>query len=334
MKPSHVQLKNLVLFLIALLIGICISELIVRSFIPIRNVGPSFTVYDPFYGKTLKKSFSTQRITPEFTMSLTTNSGGFRGPEIETTSSRPILFLGDSFTMGYGVNDGEEFPALIRKALSENENKSKIIPVINAGMGDNGNGRSVKFLRTEGKKYNPSLIVLQIHATDFKNNIHERLFKLDPAGELIELDVPSPGMKRMVQTFVESVPGLANLYLIGWLRQMSFSDNASRRNSGSDSSSVNQDQALLEEQLLFRLLEELLTISKEHEYKVLAVLADIPDKRLAMMRKFFAGHNVATVTIPTKLNRPDLYYKTDGHWNTSGHRFAADRIFEAIEEIK
>ena len=110
MRSARVLRNNLALSLIGLLIGIGVSELFVRNFISVRDVGPSFTTYDPVYGTTLKKSFSAQRITPEFTMRFTTNSDGFRGPELGNLSSRSILFLGDSFTMGYGVNDGEEFP--------------------------------------------------------------------------------------------------------------------------------------------------------------------------------------------------------------------------------
>lgn len=331
MRSARVLWGNLALSLIALLVTIGVSEIIVRSFIPIRNVGPSFTIYDPFYGKTLKKSFSARRITPEFTMRFTTNSDGFRGSELGIPSSRPILFLGDSFTMGYGVNDGEEFPALVRKALSERS--SKVVSVINAGMGDNGNGRWVKFLRAEGKRYNPGLVVLQIHANDFQDNIRERLFERSPTGELIELPVPSPGANRMIQSLVEGVPGLANSYLIGLVRQVSWPSNSPYGDPDSESSPVNSDRTSLEEQLLFRLLEEVLTICEDQGWQILAVLVDIPDERLAKMEKFFSVRDVLTVVIPTKQDRPDLYYKVDGHWNASGHSFAADRILEAVEEF-
>jgi hypothetical protein len=196
MRSAGVLWKNLALSLIALLVGTGISELIVRSFVQVRDVGPSFTVYDPVYGQTLKKSFSARRITPEFTMRFTTNSDGFRGPELGMLSSRPILFLGDSFTMGYGVNDGEELPALVRAALSQRG--SKMVSVINAGVGNSGNGRWAKFLRAEARRYNPALVVLQIHANDFGDNIRERLFELSPAGELIELPVSSVGGERRI----------------------------------------------------------------------------------------------------------------------------------------
>ena len=88
--------KNLILALFSLAIGLTIAEMIVRAFIPVRNVGPSFTEYDPVYGKSLKKNFTAKRMTPEFRMEISTNSHGFRGSEIDHKFSRSIMFLGDS----------------------------------------------------------------------------------------------------------------------------------------------------------------------------------------------------------------------------------------------
>ena len=132
--------------IIALLFALVLAEAVVRLFVPVRNVGPSFTTYDPVYGKALKTNISVERVAPEFTMTFTTNSHGFRGPEIADLSQGSLLFLGDSFTMGYGVSDGEEFPAIVRKATATC-NPPLNLEVVNAGMGNNGNGRVLKFLQ-------------------------------------------------------------------------------------------------------------------------------------------------------------------------------------------
>jgi lysophospholipase L1-like esterase len=234
--------------------------------------------------------------------------------------------------MGYGVNDGNEFPALVRKALSRRG--SKVASVINAGMGNNGNGRWVKFLRTEAISYYPNLVVLQIHANDFQDNIRERLFERSPTGELIELSVPSQGAKRKLQSIVEGVPGLAHSYLIGLARQVSSPGNSPYLHPVSDTPPIDSDRISVEEQIFFRLLEEVLSICKDQGWRVLAVLVNIPDKRLSKMEKFFSGYDVLRVIIPGKRDRPDLYYKVDGHWNASGHRFTADRILEVLEESR
>lgn len=75
---------------------------------PVRNIGPTFTEYDSNYGKKLKSNFKCIRIILEFRMQFSTNLLGFRRPEQMSYPHRFNLFLGDSFTLGYGVNDGEK----------------------------------------------------------------------------------------------------------------------------------------------------------------------------------------------------------------------------------
>lgn len=318
-------LKNFILVLTALIIGLGIAEFFIRGFIPIRNVGPSFTEYDPVYGKALKKNFTTQRITPEFTMNISTNSYGFRGPEIGDNYSPAILFLGDSFTMGYGVNDGEEYPALIRRAL--NSDNSNDIVVINAGIGGNGNGRPLKLLRNEGENLKPSIVVLQIHENDFRDNFRERLFEISSSGELTELPVAEPGNKRIIQSIVETVPRLEELYLVGLLRQITWPV----KTSGPNNPAAKKKLFTYEEQLMFLLLEEIISICKENGWQLLPVLVNISDMRLPKLEKLFTDNGLLTVTIPGKRDIPDLYYNVDGHWNASGHHFAADHILKSLK---
>jgi hypothetical protein len=332
MKRLHTFWKNIALSIIALSVGLMVGELIVRNFIPVRNVGPSFSIYDPFYGKSLKKSFSCRRITPEFSMTFTTNSAGFRGPEIGSLTPRPILFLGDSFTMGYGVNDGEEFPSLIRKAL--NENRPDTITVINGGMGDNGNGRWIKFLRNDAKRYNPGIVVFQIHDNDFYDNRNERLFELSSAGELHELPVPAQTSSRILQNILDNIPFLEDSYFVGLFRQVHWSLLYAQGDRNITMPVINADRELLEKQLIIRLMEEVLIICEKERWRVLFVLADISHPRLAGLEKFFKDYNIPALVIPNKQERPDLYYKVDMHWNVSGHRFVADQILEAMKRLR
>ena len=324
-------LTSIALFLFTVLVGAGVCELLVRVFVPVRNVGPSFTEYNPTYGKWLKKNFSAQRITPEFTMRLTTNSEGFRGPELGPLSRRPILFLGDSFTMGYGVNDGQEFPALVRKSL--NAHRHDLVPVINAGMGDNGNGRWVIFLRNEAERYNPALVVMQICENDVEDNVREHIFGLAPGRGLRKIPIPPPGARRMAQEILERIPGLANSYLVGLARQVSWGRPAARQESGFESSSSDDRQATRAEMLQFRLLGEALAICDEHGWPVLVILGGIPKTQLRKLEDFFVKRTVPTVVIPDKEERPDLYYRTDGHWNVAGQRFTANRVLEAIARL-
>ncbi|MCP4698300.1 MAG: hypothetical protein GY862_15815 [Gammaproteobacteria bacterium] len=311
--------KNLILLLITFALAIGLCELLVRMFVPVRNVGPSFTVYDPVYGKRLKKNISVTRITQEFTMRFTTNSLGFRGPEPE--SGRPMLFLGDSFTMGYGVNDGEEFPALVRKSLSARGDADKI-QVINMGMGHNGNGRWIKFLKREAK--HPHLVVLQLMENDFDDNLREHLYDLTPSGELRERKIPPPSMSRNLQKIVEFIPGLSYSYLVSLGRQIHWGTPQQGANKD-DSVDTGFSDA---ERLTFRYIEEALSICKSHDWPVLGLNVSVEGKRLAEVKKLFSAHSAQFINVPAKEQRPDLYYIVDGHWNAAGHAFTANLLLE------
>src|SRR5262245_55579045 len=74
--------SKVALTFVSALAALAVCELALRARVPIREVGPTVTTYDPFYGKALRRSFSVQRTAPEFTIRITTNSLGFRGPEL------------------------------------------------------------------------------------------------------------------------------------------------------------------------------------------------------------------------------------------------------------
>ena len=314
MRKTTIQ--NLVLMCVSLLFAIFLAEVILRLFVPLRTVGPSFSEYNAIYGKTLRRNFSATRITPEFRMTFSTNSLGFRGPEPDAFPFRPIVFLGDSFTMGYGVNDGEEFPALIRRAL-ERKYGLNAPPVINAGMGNNGNGRWLKFLRYEGRSYDPCCVVVQVLENDFKDNIKEQLFAISENGRLEEQDIPPISPVRRIQRFINGVPGLPYSYIIAlgnylrWLYEK-------RKEM--------QEQPFVDDRLTYRLLEEVINICRQEGWPLFAIVIGIHGSRLAELERRFTEAEIPILRLPDKQTRPDLYYTADGHWNAKGHAFAAELI--------
>lgn len=323
-------IRNLVLLGVVSVMSLLFCELVVRGFVGVRNVGPSFSVYDPEYGKRLRRSFSTTRIAPEFTMRLTTNSLGFRGPEPKEVPKGAIVFLGDSFTMGYGVDDGEEFPALVRRRLATE--RSDPIPVINAGIGNTGNGRWVKFLRAEAAGYAPRAVVLQVHANDFGDNLREGLFRLEEDGVLDEQPVPAPGMGRRAQRFVEAIPGLSHSYLVGLAKQMSW-PRVGRSGDDPGSAAAGADVSQPGDRLTIRLVQEALASCASQGWPVLLVLVDVEEPRSGRLRQAAARNGAAVLEIPPKSERPDLYFEVDGHWTTAGHVYTADRIVEHLGRL-
>jgi hypothetical protein len=305
------------LFFGALLFALAAAELIVRVAIPVRNVGPTFSEYDPVYGKRLKRSFHCTRTAAEFTMEFSTNSLGFRGPEPGGFPSGGILFLGDSFTSGYGVNDGEEFPELVRRRLSA---EADPVPVVNAGSGNIGNGYWLRFLQNEGKRFSPRLVVLGFCVNDFADNLVDHLYELGPDGTLISLhEPPRQGGARKIQELIEAVPVLPYSHLIGLARQV-FSESS----SGVSVEDTTSDR------LTWAIIEEVFAECDRQGLPAVMVTIGVDGTRLAGLRSMAARHRTPVVVAPSKDERPDLYYRVDGHWNSAGHVFVAREILQPI----
>ena len=322
---------------VSLIVGLFLCELAVRMFVTVRNVGPSFTVYDPVYGKRLKRSFTCKRIAPDFTMRFTTNSLGFRGPEPSAFPHRAILFIGDSFTMGYGVNDGEEYPALVGGILTERFGEGRP-PIVNAAVGATGNGRWIKFLQAEAPKFDLVSVVIQVCGNDFEENVSEGLFWLSDDGGLSGSGLPPPpGLKRQVQPLVEALPGLAYSRLVSLFREARSripsgpgvdADRHDRTQpNGGDRSN---EERTLDDQLTYRLLEKIIRICQEAEWPALVVLVEVAEHRSVRLDDILRQYDVPNIAIPRKTERPDLYHRMDGHWNAKGHAVVAELVATSL----
>jgi len=92
----------------------------------------------------------------------TTNSQGFRGSEFsyeKGTGIKRIAFLGDSFTFGEGVKDGDVFTAKIEKLLNR-QGGDNIYQCLNFGVGGYNTRQSVLLLKNVVYKYKPDVVVL------------------------------------------------------------------------------------------------------------------------------------------------------------------------------
>jgi lysophospholipase L1-like esterase len=327
--------RTLLLFLSSIAFSFVFGEVFVRMFAPPRNVGPAFSEYDSTYGKNHKKDFTCTRISPEFTFRFTTNSLGFRGPEPNKFPERGILFMGDSFTEGYGVTDGEEFPDLIRKSLEERFGPDEV-PVVNAGIGDCGTGRSLKFLRNEGTRLNPRLIILQLTENDFFDDAYEGMFSVDSTNNLIPHATVDRPSARAMQKLIETIPGLSYSYLIGLIRQSTW---WSVRNLGQapEAKVLPQGVDQLEfhskysDNLTHRIVDEILALSEREHWPVIIFYVVGKGGRSIGLEKIAEKHKVPFLVAPMQLEHPEWFYKVDRHWNPAGHRELARRLMPLID---
>jgi len=146
----------------------------------------------------------------------------------ERTAAPLVLFLGDSLTAGYGLAEGEAFPALLGELL---EADGHPIRVLNAGVsGDTSAGglRRLDWLLSQ----KPSIVVVELGANDglrglplehTEENLREILLRVRADGAqplLVGMQVPPNYGPEYAPAFAEIFPRLAkslDVPLVGFL---------------------------------------------------------------------------------------------------------------------
>ncbi|MDP3920149.1 MAG: hypothetical protein Q8R76_05020 [Candidatus Omnitrophota bacterium] len=110
----------------------------------------------------------------EYEMTVGINTKGLRNPETpyEKSPSRyRILFLGDSFTYGTGVEEHQTFVAGVNKKIAAYGE------AINGGAPGSSTADEFRFLQSEGIKYSPDSVVLCFFQNDIQDNFQKALDK-------------------------------------------------------------------------------------------------------------------------------------------------------------
>jgi len=105
-------------------------------------------------------------------VSVDINSKGLRDREYEyakPSGCRRILAIGDSITFGWGVDADQTYPKLLEEKLNLRKDPWTW-QVINAGVGNYQIADELEFLKAEGLKYDPDIIVLGYFIDDAKIN--------------------------------------------------------------------------------------------------------------------------------------------------------------------
>ena len=98
----------------------------------------------------------------EFDVTFRTNSYGLRDKEYSEKSpdNFRILVLGDSFTMGWGVEQDEVFTEVLEKDFEKDESLDCGVEVLNAGVYGYGTVEELLYLEKKGLQLKPDLVLL------------------------------------------------------------------------------------------------------------------------------------------------------------------------------
>jgi hypothetical protein len=141
---------------------------------PAESPGWFWKVPDPITGWSLLPNSKGRWFNQlyEYDVHIEINSRGLRAPEDIGYEKPPgtyrVIVLGDSFVEAAQVELEQSFPQQLRQLLAQ---QGMNVQVINAGVGGWGTDQELLWLREEGYKYQPDLVLLAVYPrNDFMNN--------------------------------------------------------------------------------------------------------------------------------------------------------------------
>jgi len=258
-----------------------------------------------------------------------TNSKGIRG-EDEYDYSKPkgksrILVLGDSFTFGEEVNDIETFSSVLQEKLPD-------VEVINFGVFGYGHDQMLIYLKEEGIKYKPDLIILGFVGDDMRRNLlsfrdyaKPKFFLTHDGLKLTNYPVPNPSEILDKEIIKMKFLDLVNILVEKLKWRMGINDSKM-------------------EKLSIVILDEIIKQSEEIGAEVLFLYIPTcyelaPGIPKPKYEKFFVDycskrdinylnlrHNFLEVD---NMKREDWGYP---HWNAKAHSLAGRIIFEYLQK--
>jgi hypothetical protein len=135
--------NRFILLSVSLLISLLLAEILTRLFFPISDRRDNVTLD----GKTIS-GFVTpgtvyRQVSNEYDALTTITEEGYRAPAVQ--GNPDLVFIGDSFTFGMGLNDAEAFPGIYCAQAGRS--------CVNLGMPGSGTLRQVERLEQFIEKY-------------------------------------------------------------------------------------------------------------------------------------------------------------------------------------
>ena len=282
----------------------------------------SFDIYHPLRGWAVQPGVHAM---PVFSHKiLNTNSRGLRGErEYEyqkPAGTRRILAVGDSFTFGDQVSDNETYVSLVEQLLPQTE-------VLNLGVHGYGHDQMLIYLREEGLRYRPDIVLIGFLRTDMLRNLVRFRDFAKPQftltnGQLALLNSPVPRPESVLNAEFSRLKGL-DLLAITYARARSLLGLRYRE----------------AEELTVSILDEMLrSIRAAGATPIFAFFPERPDVTLAPEDKSpgesFLLAFCATRGVRCLSMRPAFHAETDrleslftgSHWSAAGHQIAAQQL--------
>jgi hypothetical protein len=333
------SLRKQVLFFLSLplITGVLIfvtGEILVRVFDPVRYMYPRYK-FSPKYGFELYENARMVHGHPgKFKFFYSVNEYGYRGHPVPPSGSYTksnIVVLGDSFSFGQGVNDGEEYPALLREALAA------AYEVINLATPGWGLTQQIRRYYDFGRLYEPDVVILQYSLNDPEDNLNQMVTVLGEDGfEFVDSHNPTNWVKKYLSGSIIQRSQLYNFFrgrVYEHFQDRFVNEQASEQRTAVPPAEEGvMPREVLYCQLLERFVEDLnasgvivIMIAVEKSLDVFTHIRDC----VSSLNADDAIHYVELMDLfgPT---RNEGFYSAEGHWGPRAHRLIGEGLVQVI----
>jgi GDSL-like Lipase/Acylhydrolase family len=198
-----------------LLCGVAILEVMLRLFAPQPYIYPRYQ-YSERYGQVLYPSTVMVAEAPgQWRFTYTTSEYGFRAPTVPVSSRYDlpnVVVIGDSYSFGIGVDDGQEYPAVLAQLLAGQAN------VVNLGVPGYGLTQEIRLYYEFGRSFEPAIVLLQFSNNDPDDNLFYRVTDIEDGRFVFRRD-------RSISPFLQSVKDFLGRSIIQRSQAYNFARN-------------------------------------------------------------------------------------------------------------
>jgi hypothetical protein len=314
---------SLWMILIVLTIGVTMVglELLVRTLSPQATIYPRYQYSERLSQSLFPLTTMVAELPGAWRFVYTTSEYGFRAPTMAISNryDRPnIVVLGDSYSFGNGVNDGEEYPALLAGLLTDQAN------VVNLGVPGYGLTQQIRLFYELGQAYRPAIVLLQFTDNDPDDNLFYRVTAIEDGRFVFTNDQSLNTLLRGIKDFLSnSLIQKSQLY--NFLRNTAYETVRRRHVATGDGEAFYSDLLdLLARDLNRRGIDLVLFGVNDH-------LGRFP--HLAAKVQALAREQVLSYLATEPWFEGVTGYGTpEGHaWGAKAHRIVAERLAPVLE---
>lgn len=320
-----------------LVCGVISFEVMLRVFAPQPYIHPRYQ-YSERYGQILYPSTVMVAEAPgEWRFTYTTSEYGFRAPTVPISSRYDlpnIVVLGDSYAFGIGVDDGQEFPAVLAKSLAGQAD------VVNLGVPGYGLTQEIRLYYEFGRSFEPQIVLLQFTNNDPDDNLFYRVTEIENGRFVFRYDRSISPFLQLVKNFLgRSIIQRSQAY--NFVRNVAYEtlrERAVARALHHGTNTAGRESKNSREDFHNTLLELLVQDLDRRNVEVVLIGVDghLPQfPRILAKVKELARRGLLTYIATEPWFRGVFDYDSpEGHeWGIKAHRIAAQQLAQILAEM-